>query len=107
VDAARVVAGPIEVGANEAQYCIGSADLIQRNLDHRIEALVPVRDADLQARLEDILTLGFADDTFSWTLGRDGSWSRVPTVNNISIHRCLQELAIERARHRRPHEVIG
>jgi polyphosphate kinase len=107
VNAARLVAGPVERGARDATYFIGSADLIQRNLDFRIEALVPVRGAELCARLEDILTLSFADDTFSWSLGREGTWSRVPTTAGVSVHRRLQELAIERARHRRPHEPVG
>ncbi len=104
VNAARLVPGPVESGAHEAQYFIGSADLIQRNLDFRIEALVPVRDPELCARLEDVLTLGFADDMFSWSLGRDGQWSRVPTTAGVAVHQRLQELAIDRARHRRQHE---
>jgi len=107
VNAARVVPAAPDTGAHEARYFIGSADLIQRNLDYRIEALVPVRDRDLQARLEDILTLGFADDMFAWSLGRDGAWARVPTTEGIASHRRLQALAIERARHRRTHEVSG
>jgi polyphosphate kinase len=104
VNATRVVPATPDAAAHEAQYFIGSADLIQRNLDYRIEALVPVRDRELQGRLEDILSLGFADDTFAWSLGRDGTWSRIPTTTGISLHRRLQELAIERARHRRPRD---
>ncbi|HWD24345.1 MAG TPA: polyphosphate kinase 1 [Acidimicrobiales bacterium] len=107
VNAARLVEGPIERGASDASYFIGSADLIQRNLDYRIEALVPVIESDLRARLEDILTLARADDTFSWSLDREGSWSRNPNLLDISIQQRLQELAIERARHRRPHDAIG
>ena len=106
VRAARAVAGPTERGRNEAQYYIGSADLIQRNLDFRIEALVPVTPAELRARLDDILTLALDDDTNSWSLGRDGAWRRVGGGDGTSIQARLQDLAIERARHRRAHESL-
>ena len=49
---------------------IGSADLMERNLDRRIEVLTPVHDPELQARLLEILELVFTDDTNAWSLGR-------------------------------------
>ncbi|HLI15371.1 MAG TPA: polyphosphate kinase 1 [Acidimicrobiales bacterium] len=90
-----------------ARYFIGSADLMERNLDRRIEAVVPVRDPDLCARLEDILRLDLADDTSSWELSATGGWSRVPTRAGISAQRGLQELALERARRRRSPETTA
>ena len=51
---------------------------MERNLDRRIEVLVPVRDPELQARLLEILDLVFADDTNAWVLGTDRRWRRVP-----------------------------
>ena len=69
-----------ESAGNPATYFIGSADLMERNLDHRIEAVVPVRDPELCARLEDILTLDFADDESSWALSADGTWKRLVPV---------------------------
>ncbi len=86
---------------NRATYFIGSADLMERNLDHRIEAVVPVRDADLCARLEDILTLDRLDDTSSWTLDPGGDWRRVQQVRGIHAQRRFEELARERSRRRR------
>ncbi len=80
---------------------IGSADLMERNLDRRIEVLVPVRDPELQARLLEILDLVFADDTNAWVLGPDGRWRRVPTRRGVNSQRRLQELALDRARRRR------
>ncbi len=60
---------------DEHRYWIGSADLMPRNLDNRVELLAPVESPDLQAELEDTLERCFADDTFAWELGPDGSWS--------------------------------
>ena len=57
---------------------IGSADLMGRNLDRRIEVVVPVHDPELQARLFEVLDLVFADDTNAWELGSDRRWRRVP-----------------------------
>ena len=55
---------------------IGSADLMPRNLDTRVELLVPVRDDELRADLLDTLERCFADDTNTWELGQDGGWTR-------------------------------
>jgi len=83
--------------AETAEYLIGSADLMPRNLDHRVEALCPVTDPRLRARLAEMLTLDLADDELAWELGADGRWRKVPTTEGISTHRALQELAIARA----------
>jgi polyphosphate kinase len=91
----------VRAGAHQARYFIGSGDMMQRNLDHRVEALVPVDDPELCGRLEDILTLTLADDRNAWELSSDGSWHRVPTVRNIAAQARLGELAIERTRRRR------
>ncbi len=80
---------------------IGSADLMERNLDRRIEVLVPVRDPELQARLLEILDLVFADDSNAWVLGADKRWRRVPARRGVSAQQRLKELALERARRRR------
>lgn len=58
-------------------YLIGSADLMMRNLDNRIEAVVPVDSARLRARLDEILTELLADETWSWTMQPDSTWRRV------------------------------
>jgi len=80
-----------------AEYLIGSADLMPRNLDHRVEALVPVTDPRLRARLAEMIELDLGDDVLAWDLDADGTWQKIPTVAGISTHRALQELAVARA----------
>ena len=63
---------------------IGSADLMGRNLDRRIEVVVPVHDPELQARLFEVLDLVFADETNAWELGPDRRWRRVPNRHGLS-----------------------
>jgi polyphosphate kinase len=60
----------------EARCFIGSADLMPRNLDHRVEALAPVEDAQLLAQVRDVLERCFADNTHAWGLEADGTWRR-------------------------------
>jgi polyphosphate kinase len=85
---------------------IGSADLMGRNLDRRVEVLVPIRDPELQARLFEVLDLVFADETNTWELGADRRWCRVENVHGVSAQARLKELAIERARRRRDGELL-
>jgi polyphosphate kinase len=80
---------------------IGSADLMGRNLDRRVEVLVPIHDPEAQARLFEVLDLVFADETNTWVLGPDRRWRRVVNEHSISAQGRLRELAIERARRRR------
>ena len=61
---------------DEPIYYIGSADLMPRNLDTRVELLTPVEDPELRAELDDTLERCLADDTFAWTLEPDGTWKR-------------------------------
>ena len=81
----------------EATHYIGSADLMQRNLDRRVEALAPVSDPSLAARLDEILDVLMQDDMLSWTLGSDGTWTKVRGDRGIEAQQRLQELAVERA----------
>ena len=80
----------------ESCHFIGSADLMPRNLDSRVELVVPVESPELQAELEDTLERCFADDTFAWVLDGDGEWHR-RTRNERSVHAELVERAHERA----------
>jgi polyphosphate kinase len=82
------------------QIFIGSADLMGRNLDRRVEVVVPVRDPELQSRLFEVLDLVFADETNAWELGSDRRWRRVPNRHGVSSQERLKELARERARRR-------
>ena len=77
-------------------YLLGSADLMPRNLDHRIEVLAPVRDARLRAQLDATFETLLRDNATAWTMKPNGSWQRErpkkserrrPTQNTIMIRR--------------------
>ncbi len=78
-------------------YFIGSGDWMPRNLDRRVEALTPVTDPALQARLEEVLEVALADDMLAWELGPDAVWRRVPTVHGVESQLTLQERARQRS----------
>jgi polyphosphate kinase len=78
---------------DEHVYYIGSADLMPRNLDTRVELLVPVEDPELQAELADTLERCLSDDTFSWTLDAEGAWTR-REGGTRSVHRELMERTV-------------
>ena len=59
------------------RYFIGSADIMERNLDRRVEAITPVADPDSRARLRMIIDVMLADDRRAWQLGPDDRWRRV------------------------------
>jgi polyphosphate kinase len=79
----------------EARYFIGSADLMPRNLDHRVECVTEVLDPDLQRRLDELFEINDRDDVLAWELNPDG-WSRVP-AGRFESHVAFQRLAEERA----------
>ena len=72
-------------------YLIGSADLMPRNLNSRVEALVPVRDPRLQARLQQILDTSLAARARAWTLRSDGAWAP-PRPGTVSPHDTLHDI---------------
>ena len=82
----------------EARYYIGSADLMVRNLEERVEALVPILEPSLTARLDEILAVNLADDTLAWELAADGEWRKVPRVLGLNAQERLQQLAVARSR---------
>jgi polyphosphate kinase len=82
---------------DETRILIGSADLMGRNLNNRVELIVPVEDPDAQAELTDTLDRCFSDDTFAWDLGPDGEWTR-REGGTRSVHNELMERALTRAR---------
>ena len=69
----------------ERRWLMGSADLMPRNLDSRVELLVPVEDERLQAEIADTINRCFADDTFAWDLREDGGWER-RSGRSASVH---------------------
>jgi polyphosphate kinase len=84
---------------NEARgrrYFIGSADLMTRNLDSRVEVVAPVEDPLLADRLHAILAANLADDRLAWQLEPEGSWRRVPAATGFDVQSHLIELARRR-----------
>lgn len=88
------------VGPGQPHVLIGSPDLMPRNLDRRVEALVPVDEPELQARLDEILEVNLADDTLAWELDPEGEWTRVQGTGAVDTHLRLQEIARTRIRRR-------
>ena len=83
----------------EREWYIGSADLMDRNLDRRVEAIVPVEDGEARAKLALILDVMLADDRRSWQLQPDATWVRTETLNGGSgttdTFETLKELAVQ------------
>ena len=63
--------------ADKKTYLLGSADLMPRNLDHRIEVVMPVEDTQVKGEVESILKALLADNSQAWELRSDGTWERV------------------------------
>ena len=89
------------------RYFIGSADLMPRNLDRRVEAVVPVENPALQGRLQEILDVCLSDDVLASELRPDGSWHKVEEKEGVNAQVRLQELAFDRARRRRDLDMLG
>ncbi len=62
---------------DEKTYLLGSADLMPRNLDHRIEVMIPIEDQHVRTEIESILKALLADNAQAWELRSNGSWERV------------------------------
>jgi polyphosphate kinase len=80
-----------------AEYYLGSSDLMPRNLDRRVEAMVPVLDRALQQRLAQILDVELEDDRLAWSLHADSSWSKVPNTKGVDAQQVFEHLAQARA----------
>jgi polyphosphate kinase len=80
----------------ESTYYIGSADLMPRNLDTRVELLVPIENEELRAELDDTLERCMADDTFSWVLDADARWTR-QRGNTRCLHQEMMERTLAQA----------
>jgi polyphosphate kinase len=62
-------------------WFIGSADLMERNLDRRVEAVVPIDDLEARDRIEKLIAVLLADDRRSWQLCPDGVYRRTEELN--------------------------
>jgi polyphosphate kinase len=87
-------------GGGDEEFWIGSADLMHRNLDRRVEALVRVTDPEARRILADVLARSMSDDTASWRLRPDGTFVRVKGTD-------LQAELVKAHRLSQTHEVVG
>jgi polyphosphate kinase len=88
---------------DDRRFLIGSADMMPRNLDRRVEVCVQVDDRHARERLAEVLQANLDDDRLSWTLGADGRWVRVEPADpahpfNAQVH--LAGKVQQRARRR-------
>jgi polyphosphate kinase len=73
---------------------IGSSDLMPRNLDRRVEAVVPVADPDLKQEIEQFLELELSDDTLAWELAADGAWSKAAAGHGVNTQQLMQRASL-------------
>jgi polyphosphate kinase len=85
-------------GPGQPAYYLGSADLMPRNLDKRVEVLAPVEKAEQQERMREIIEVNLAPDTQGWELGPDGTWHVINADGGTESQRRLYDLAQARRR---------
>ncbi|WP_402462750.1 RNA degradosome polyphosphate kinase [Isoptericola aurantiacus] len=81
---------------------IGSADLMHRNLDRRVEALVRIVDPGQIAELLDLVDASMSPDTATWILQPDGTWERHDVTADGEPAADLQAVLVDRHRRRPP-----
>ncbi|HUZ42142.1 MAG TPA: polyphosphate kinase 1 [Acidimicrobiales bacterium] len=86
------------LGDAEFSIWLGSADLMERNLDRRVEVQVPIENRSLQQELLEAFEVTWRDDLFTWVLGTDRRWRRLQPVNNFSAQSEFKRLAMLRSR---------
>jgi len=92
------------------RYLIGSADMMPRNLDRRVEVCVQIDEPESRKRLAEVLASNLSDDCLSWTLGPDGTWQRVEPADPAQRHNAqtfLAERTQRRARRQREEAVAS
>jgi len=83
----NVVHGERLAGAtSDAVYLIGSADLMPRNLNRRVEVMVPIEHARHTAALDKALGFALADDVVAWELQADDTWLRIGPTDSFQPH---------------------
>ncbi|SEF10131.1 RNA degradosome polyphosphate kinase [Jiangella alba] len=85
----------------DAEHWIGSGDLMHRNLDRRVEALVRLSRPEHRHEVEGLFDLAFDPGTASWHLRPDGTWDRVHTDPDGAPLSDMQQVLIERKQRRR------
>ena len=88
-------------GGDKTTCLLGSADLMPRNLDHRLEAVVPVDDLRARQRVNAMFDALLSDNTNSWELNGNGTWRRLRPKKEdrrVSAQALLMRNALARAR---------
>jgi polyphosphate kinase len=85
-------------GEVEFSIWMGSADLMERNLDRRVEVQVPIENRTLQQELLEAFEVTWRDDLYTWVLGTDRRWRRLQPVNSFSAQSEFKRLALLRSR---------
>ncbi|MBN9633262.1 MAG: RNA degradosome polyphosphate kinase [Actinobacteria bacterium] len=88
------------VNDGDPHVYIGSADMMHRNLDRRVEALVRLADPDHLAELDRLFDLAFDERTAAWALAEDGVWTRHHLDENGAPLTDLQTKLQQQASHR-------
>jgi len=89
------------VNAGDPQVFIGSADMMHRNLDRRVEALVRLVDPEHLDQIREQFDLALADDTSSWWLDDSGEWTRHHLAESGELLDDLQNVLMKRISQRR------
>ena len=84
-------------GPGLSRTYLGSPDLMGRNLDRRVETLMPIDSPALVGRLEEMLEMLLTDDRLAWTLDGSGVWTKRRGTVGIDAQERLQQLARARA----------
>ncbi|MEQ9094593.1 MAG: hypothetical protein RLN63_10850, partial [Miltoncostaeaceae bacterium] len=86
---------------DQTRYLTGSADMMARNLDNRVELVTPVEDPAATRELQTVLDLQLADTALAWELRPDGTWHRrrpVEGEESLNSQETLMERALRAAR---------
>jgi polyphosphate kinase len=71
------------LNGGDPEYYIGSADMMHRNLDRRVEALVRIAQPDHMKDLDALFALAMSDEASSWHLETSGSWTRHKSSKDV------------------------
>ncbi len=85
-------------GEESFSIYMGSADMMERNLDRRVEVLVPIETASLQNEVLEAFDVTWRDDRYTWVLGTDRRWRRLQSVNDFSAQSEFKRRATQRSR---------
>jgi len=80
-------------GPDGVELFAGSADLMERNLDRRVEVLFPLEEGEVRRKVDEILAALLADTSNAWELQPDGAWERLAETGNSSFE-ALRQVAI-------------